>query len=112
MQDDEIPFSLIEAKLEVNDETRLRKPYIVAGTGLFKGEDVAVRGMVYVFEMIQVVPEKDRPETRHKMRLITRESVRGAVTSVCDIKGYLLNMQGLKVLCSCPYMLISRPLFA
>lgn len=84
--------------LEVSEITHERKDTIVVGTALTKGEDIAARGCIYIFEVIEVVPEVDRPETNRKLKLIAKEEVKGAVTSLSGIggQGSLIAAQGQK----------------
>ncbi|EPY49387.1 cleavage factor one Cft1 [Schizosaccharomyces cryophilus OY26] len=94
----EIPLSVSVVNLEVSETTKLRKPYIAVGTSITKGEDVAVRGATYLFEVIDVVPQPGQPETRHKLKLVTREEIKGTVAVVCEVDGYLLSGQGQKII--------------
>ena len=68
------------------------------GTAILEGEDLATRGHVYVFDVISVVPEPDRPETGFKLKLISVEEVRGGVTALSKIgtRGLFLMAQGQK----------------
>ena len=85
--------------LEVSEETHERRQLITVGTALAKGEDIAIKGRVYVFDVIIVVPEPGRPETNKKLKLIAKEEIpRGAVTAVSGIgtQGFMLIAQGQK----------------
>lgn len=52
---------------------------------------------VYIFEIIEVVPEPDNPQTNHKFKMLCFEDVKGSVTAICDVNGYLLTCVGPKV---------------
>ncbi len=56
------------------------------------------RGSIYIFDVIPVVPEPDRPETRRRLKLLAKEEVKGAVTALCEVgtQGFLLAAQGQK----------------
>ncbi|KLJ06944.1 protein CFT1 [Blastomyces silverae] len=84
--------------LEVSEITHERRDMIVVGTAVTRGEDIAARGCIYIFEVIEVVPEVDRPETNRKLKLIAKEEVKGAVTSLSGIggQGFLIAAQGQK----------------
>ncbi|PGH33637.1 cleavage and polyadenylation specificity factor subunit 1 [[Emmonsia] crescens] len=84
--------------LEVSEITHERKDMITVGTALTRGEDIAARGCIYIFEVIEVVPDVDRPETNRKLKLIAKEEVKGAVTSLSGIggQGFLIAAQGQK----------------
>ncbi|KAJ6145223.1 hypothetical protein N7470_009118 [Penicillium chermesinum] len=84
--------------LEVSENTHERKDLIVVGTSIAKGEDIPARGGIYVFEVIEVVPDPDRPETGRKLKLIGKETVKGAVTALSGIggQGFVIVAQGQK----------------
>lgn len=56
-----------------------------------------MRGATYLFEIVDVIPEPNRPETNKKLKLVCREEVKGVVSTLCDINGYLLSAQRQKV---------------
>ncbi|EXJ92763.1 hypothetical protein A1O3_01315 [Capronia epimyces CBS 606.96] len=91
-------LSVQSHNLEVSEETHERKDLIVVGTAIAKGENVTTRGNLYIFDVVDVVPEPDVPESNLKLKLVTKEDVRGAVSAVCDIgsQGFLLAAQGQK----------------
>ncbi|KAK8181710.1 CPSF A subunit region-domain-containing protein [Phyllosticta capitalensis] len=84
--------------LEVNEITHERKPLVCIGTGFIRGEDLPSRGCIYVFDVINVVPEPGHPETNRKLKLIAKEEVRGPVTAITQVgsQGFLLMTQGQK----------------
>ncbi|KAK5324275.1 mRNA cleavage and polyadenylation factor subunit [Exophiala xenobiotica] len=84
--------------LEVSEETHERKDMIVVGTAIVKGENVTTRGNIYIFDVVDVVPDPGVPESDLKLKLITKEDVRGAVSAICDIgsQGFMLAAQGQK----------------
>ena len=97
------PFEIITCvktlNLEVSETTHERKHLIVVGTAIVRGEDLAARGRLYVYDVVSVVPEPDRPETDKKLKLIAKEDIaRGAVTAVSEIgtQGFMLVAQGQK----------------
>lgn len=86
--------------IEVSENTHERKDLIVVGTAMAKGEDIPARGCIYVFDVIEVVPEPDRPETGRKLKLIGKETVKGAVTALSGIggQGFVIVAQGQKAM--------------
>lgn len=84
--------------LELSEETHERKELIVVGTAVTKGEDMVARGCIYIFDVVDVVPQPGVPETDLKLKLIAKEEVKGAVTSLSRIgsQGFLLAAQGQK----------------
>jgi cleavage and polyadenylation specificity factor subunit 1 len=93
------------------------KEFVVAATSVFRGEDLAVRGavsyqtilcqtyasdaidlaQVYIFEIVEVVPESNVHQRQYRLRLHVRDEAKGPVTAVCGINGYLVSSMGQKV---------------
>ncbi|CAH1761431.1 3424_t:CDS:10 [Entrophospora sp. SA101] len=96
-QEDEQGLCIKCVSLQTKSTSSGRKPFIAVGTGFFRGEDVGMRGNIYVFEIIEVVPEPDNPQTNHKFKLLCAEEVKGSVTTICDVNGYLLTCVGPKI---------------
>ncbi|TGZ84791.1 hypothetical protein EX30DRAFT_356919 [Ascodesmis nigricans] len=94
----EVVLTLSTISLETSEHTHERRPLLAVGTGIFRGEDFSARGAIYVFEVIEVVPEPGRPETNRKLKLLVREEVKGTVSSICGVNGYLLCAQGQKIM--------------
>ena len=84
--------------LETSEHTHERRSLVVVGTAIIRGEDLPAIGRIYVFDINDVVPEPDRPETGKKLKLIAKEEVKGAVTALTEIgtQGFLLAAQGQK----------------
>ena len=84
--------------LEVSEITHERKNLIAVGTALMHGEDLPSKGNIYIFEVIIVVPEPERPDINQKLKLIVKEEVKGAVTSLSEVgsQGFLIAAQGQK----------------
>jgi len=83
--------------LEISEHTKTRKELLAVGTAVIRGEDFPTRGSIYVFEVVEVIPKADRPETCFKLKLRAKEEVKGPVSAICDVDGYLLAAQGQKV---------------
>ena len=84
--------------LETSEQTHTRETLIAVGTSLLQSEDLPALGRIYVFDIIEVVPDPDIPNSGHKFKLIAKEEVKGAVTSLSEIgtQGFLLVAQGQK----------------
>ncbi|KAI4101275.1 MAG: hypothetical protein L6R37_005018 [Teloschistes peruensis] len=102
---DEYPLSTAEVvmciktmHLEISEHTQERQTLVAIGTAIIRGEDLPALGRIYVFNVIKVVPELDRPETGHRLKLIAKEEVKGAVTALSEVgtQGFLLAAQGQK----------------
>jgi cleavage and polyadenylation specificity factor subunit 1 len=94
----EVALVVTAIPMEISEHTHERRTLIAVGTGIFRGEDHSARGCIYVFEVIEVVPEPGRPETNRKLKLVVREEVKGTVSAICGVNGYLLAAQGQKVM--------------
>ncbi|KAF9362920.1 Cleavage and polyadenylation specificity factor subunit 1 [Mortierella sp. NVP85] len=93
----ELVTSIETVSLESSQDASGRKKFIAVGTSYIKGEDSAMRGTIYIFDIIDVVPEPDNPQTDHKLKLLHSEEVKGAVTAMSALSGYLLTCVGTKV---------------
>lgn len=101
MEPCEVIMCVKTLNLEVSESTNERKQLFTVGTAISRGEDLAVRGRVYVFDVVSVIPEPGRPETNHKLKLVAKEDIpRGAVTAISEIgtQGLMLVAQGQKCL--------------
>ncbi|CAI7630992.1 unnamed protein product [Penicillium bialowiezense] len=95
---DEQITAVKNVNIEISENTHERKDLIVVGTAIAKGEDMPSRGTIYVFDVINVAPDPERPETGRKLKLIGKESVKGAVTALSGIggQGFIIVAQGQK----------------
>jgi cleavage and polyadenylation specificity factor subunit 1 len=85
--------------LEVSETTNERRQLITVGTAISKGEDLATKGRLYVYDIVAVVPEPGRPETNKGLKLVAKEEIpRGAITGVSEVgtQGFMLVAQGQK----------------
>ncbi|KAI8067717.1 CPSF A subunit region-domain-containing protein [Gilbertella persicaria] len=91
-------FSLECAALESKQTSTGRKHFMVVGTGYLKGEDTTMRGSIRIYDIIEVVPEPNNPQTNHKFKHLHTEDVKGAVTAMCNVSGHLASCIGSKVI--------------
>lgn len=86
------------SSLETSENTPSRKTLIAVGTAFIRGEDLASAGRIYIWDIIDVVPEPGRPETNRKFKLMAKEDVKGAVTALSELgtQGFLIAAQGQK----------------
>ena len=75
-----------------------RKPYIVVGVVGQKGEDRPVRGRCLVFDVNEVVPQVNRPETNRKLRLMTSADVKTTIACIQELRGAVLVSQGTRII--------------
>lgn len=94
----EVVLCIKTLNLEVSENTHERKQLIAVGTSMVRGEDLATKGCIRIFEVITVVPEPERPETNRKLRLIVKDEVKGAVSAISELgtQGFLIMAQGQK----------------
>ncbi|KAF3031808.1 mRNA cleavage and polyadenylation factor subunit [Didymella keratinophila] len=94
----EVVLCIETLNLEVSETTHQHKDLIAVGTSVVHGEDLATKGYIRIFEVINVVPDPERPETNKRLRLIVKDEVKGAVSAVSQLgtQGFLIMAQGQK----------------
>ena len=84
--------------LEVSEQTHALAPRIVVSAGLQRGEDASARGILYVFETLDVVPDPALPESGVQLTMFSREETKGVVTAIEAFPGGLVGTaQGQKI---------------
>ncbi|BGP01928.1 mRNA cleavage and polyadenylation factor subunit [Rhodotorula toruloides] len=73
------------------------RDFIAVGTAIHRAEDLATRGGIYVFEVVQINPHPATPHLDHQLRLLFFEDAKAAVNNVCDLNGYLFLSMGQKL---------------
>lgn len=96
MAENELVMCLDSLVLTV-ENSKEKREVVVFGTSFVRGEDLAAKGNYYVYDVIGVVPEPGKPETKHKLKEIVKENVKAAATAVTVVEGYLLVAQGQKI---------------
>jgi cleavage and polyadenylation specificity factor subunit 1 len=84
----------------MSDTTHTRAQLIAVGTMINRGQDLATKGNVHVFEILNVVPEPGKPYTNRKLRQYAKEEVKGAVSALSELgmEGYMVMTQGQKAM--------------
>ncbi|KNC97783.1 cleavage/polyadenylation factor CFT1 [Spizellomyces punctatus DAOM BR117] len=85
-------------ELESKQTTSGRKLFIAVGTGTVRGEDLATRGRIFIYDIIDIVPEPDNPQTNHRFKQLFVNEEKGPVTALCNVGGYLLAAIGTKII--------------
>lgn len=73
------------------------KGYIAISTNYCYGEDVPNRGKIWILDLIEVVPEPDRPLTRNKIKKVYCQEQKGPVTCLSHACGLLMSAVGQKI---------------
>ncbi|KUJ24329.1 uncharacterized protein LY89DRAFT_604897 [Mollisia scopiformis] len=95
----EVVMCMNTINLEISELTNERKQLITVGIAITKGEDLPTKGRIYVYDVVNVIPEADRPETNKRLKLIAKEEIaRGAITAISEIgtQGFMMVAQGQK----------------
>ncbi|KAG6368515.1 hypothetical protein INS49_002725 [Diaporthe citri] len=99
MEPCEIVTCVKALNLEISETTHERSELIVVGTAISRGEDLPIRGRIYVYDVATVIPEPGRPETDKKFKLVAKEDIpRGGVTAISGVgtQGFVLVVHGQK----------------
>lgn len=97
LAENEVIMCLKTMLLEVSEKSKRRNELIVFGTSVLRGEDLASKGSYYVYDAIDIIPEPGKPQTNRKLKELAKESLKGAITAICEVSGYLVVGQGQKV---------------
>lgn len=73
------------------------KGYIALSTNYCYGEDVPNRGRIFILDLIEVVPEPDRPLTKNKIKKVYCQEQKGPVTTLSHTCGLLMSAVGQKI---------------
>ncbi|CAK4030828.1 related to CFT1 [Lecanosticta acicola] len=85
--------------LEVSEHSHVQELRIVVATAAQRGEDMPAKGAIAVFDVLDVVPEPDVPESGYKLHVVAREESRGAITALAAFPGgFIGTAQGQKIM--------------
>lgn len=59
-----------------------------------------LHGQLLIYDVIDVVPEIDNPQTCHKFKKVCELEEKSPMSALCAVNGYLLTAQGAKVRCA------------
>ncbi|KAI0646665.1 CPSF A subunit region-domain-containing protein [Trametes meyenii] len=84
--------------LETTSTESGMKDFVAVGTTINRGEDLAVKGAVYIFEIVEVVPDPSANVKRWwRLKLLCRDDAKGPVSFLCGMNGYLVSSMGQKI---------------
>ncbi|KAK4550167.1 hypothetical protein LTR36_003134 [Oleoguttula mirabilis] len=99
MPSSEIVTSLKVMTLEISEHTHEQKTMVVVGSAAQRGEDMPAKGAITVFDIMDVVPDPERPESGIKLHVVSREETKGAITALEAFSGGLIGTaQGQKIM--------------
>lgn len=73
------------------------KGFLAVSTNYCYGEDVPNRGRIWILDLIEVVPEPDRPLTKNKIKKVYCQEQKGPVTTLSHTCGLLMSAVGQKI---------------
>ncbi|GAA5901725.1 hypothetical protein JCM8208_003569 [Rhodotorula glutinis] len=93
----EFVTSLKSVSLASRSRASGQRDFVAVGTAVYRAEDLATKGGIYVFEVVPVNPHPSTPHLTHQFRLLFFEDSKAAVNNVCDLNGYLFLSMGQKL---------------
>jgi len=75
-----------------------RKKFICLGTGFQKGEEMQSRGRLFLFDVIEVVPEEGQSEPNLKLKFLAEKEYKAPITSIAESNGYIVACVGQKII--------------
>ncbi|XP_055902575.1 cleavage and polyadenylation specificity factor subunit 1 [Eupeodes corollae] len=73
------------------------KEYLSIGTNFNYSEDITSRGNIYIYDIIEVVPEPGKPLTKFKLKEVFKKEQKGPVSAIADVLGFLITALGQKI---------------
>ncbi|KAJ3220748.1 Cleavage and polyadenylation specificity factor subunit 1 [Clydaea vesicula] len=98
MEEYEMILCVESVLLESKQTESGSKLFLAVGTGFFRGEDLATRGRILIYDVVEVVPQIDNPQTNHKLKLLYVSDEKSPVTALSSINGFLIASIGSKVI--------------
>lgn len=97
LEENEVCTSLDVLALK-NNGTDGAKVAVFIGTSIFQSEDISTTGSWKAFDIINVVPEPDKPEAKYKLKPLSSEKAKGPVLDACAVDGRFAIIQGQRML--------------
>uniref|UniRef100_T1HLS2 Cleavage and polyadenylation specificity factor subunit 1 n=1 Tax=Rhodnius prolixus TaxID=13249 RepID=T1HLS2_RHOPR len=73
------------------------KGYISLGTNYNYSEDITSRGRIWLFDIIDVVPEPGQPLTKNRIKMVYNKDQKGPITAITHVLGFLVSAVGQKI---------------
>ncbi|XP_014260039.1 cleavage and polyadenylation specificity factor subunit 1 [Cimex lectularius] len=73
------------------------KGYISVGTNYNYSEDITSRGRIWLFDIIDVVPEPGQPLTKNRIKMVYNKDQKGPITAITHVLGFLVSAVGQKI---------------
>ncbi|BES89477.1 Cleavage and polyadenylation specificity factor [Nesidiocoris tenuis] len=73
------------------------KGYISLGTNYNYSEDITSRGRIWLFDIIDVVPEPGQPLTKNRIKMVYNKDQKGPITAITHVVGFLVSAVGQKI---------------
>ena len=91
-------MALESVNLESKETSSGRKLFIAIGTAYMRSEELPIRGRLLIYEIIDVVPEIDNPQTCHKFKKVCHTDEKSPVTAITEVNGYVVCSLGAKII--------------
>ncbi|KAF7683631.1 Protein cft1 [Astathelohania contejeani] len=90
----DIKSLVLHDKQSKNEKTE----FIIACTSCLKGEDNQTRGRLLVFEIMNIVPEKDKPYICRKLKVLGIENTKSPIIQCEEVRGNIVLAMGTRIM--------------
>eukprot|EP00842_Homolaphlyctis_polyrhiza_P002399 jgi/Hompol1/315/HPOL_002464-RA len=90
--------SLLATNFASKETSTGKKLFVAVGTGYQRSEDLLNRGKLHIYNIIDVVPDPNNPERKHKFKHMSSVEDRSPFSAMCSIREYIVTAIGPKII--------------
>ncbi|OIR57148.1 MAG: cleavage and polyadenylation specificity factor subunit 1 [Amphiamblys sp. WSBS2006] len=84
--------------LNTNQTEKGKKPFVLCTTTVLDPDAISLKTAIYLFDIVDIVYDPLNPKKIFRLKQLHRERVKGAVTAMCGVAGFLVTAQTTKTI--------------